>query len=77
MIRNINVLEISYVSEVMSEGFVIIVTTRVSRLIESRIGDNATLLGGNILVSFEELTMQFNGKTNKVGGHKKEITESE
>ena len=70
MIRNINVLEISYVSEVMSEGFVIIVTTGVCRLIKSRIG-------GNILVSFEELTMQFNGKTNKVGGHKKEITESE
>ena len=70
MIRNINVLEISHVSEVMSEGFVIIVTTRVFRLIKSWIG-------GNILVSFEELTMQFNGKTNKVGGHKKEITESE
>ena len=70
MIRNINVLEISHVSEVMSEGFVIIVTTGVFRLIKSWIG-------GNILVSFEELTMQFNGKTNKVGGHKKEITESE
>ena len=70
MIRNINVLEISHVSEVMSEGFVIILTTRVFRLIKSWIG-------GNILVSFEELTMQFNGKTNKVGGHKKEITESE
>ena len=54
----------------MSEGFIIIVTTRVFRLIKSRIG-------GNILVSFEELTMQFNGKTNKVGGYKKEITESE
>ena len=38
MIRNINVLEISHVSEVMSEGFVIIVTTRVFRLIKSRIG---------------------------------------
>ena len=57
--------------EVMSEGFVvIIVTTRVFRLIKSRIG-------GNILVSFEELTMQCNGKANKDGGHKKEITESE
>ena len=70
MIRNINVLEVSHVSEVMSEGFVIIVTTGVFRLIKSWIG-------GNILVSFEELTMQFNGKTNKVGRHKKEITESE
>ena len=70
MIRNINVLEVSHVSEVMSEGFVIIVTTGVFRLIKSWIG-------GNILVSFEELTMQFNGKTNKVGEHKKEITESE
>ena len=40
MIRNINVLEVSHVSEVMSEGFVIIVTTRVFRLIKSRIGVN-------------------------------------
>ena len=39
-IRNINVLEISHVSEVMSEGFVIIVTTGVCRLIKSRIGGN-------------------------------------
>ena len=67
MMRDINVLEISHVSEVMSEGFVII---GVCRLIKSRIG-------GNILVSFEELTIQCNGNANKVGRHNKEITESE